>query len=919
MMAQKAFDLEIRFIGKEVQARSSRGEIIPGMLYLDDFDTRAIRAMLRSESRSDFETAGSRLFDAVFRERIEILYRNFIDAVRAENQSAVLHLVFDEPTDETIRLPWELLYDPEDRSFLAASRSISLLRGRPPRKELADHTLAQSVRVGFAVASPQDLTAINTEPLTQAINHKYPGVEAYWLIDPNLGGLDDWLHKNLFDIVHLVSHAKTDVEGWFAALPREDGNTEWVEGRALLELLQAAQPRVVVLASPESASLFEAGAWFEGFVGFQFKVTSRTLSDFAMSFYEAIASGSRFDEAVGKARRRLFTQETRLGLEGTSPGWAAPVAYATVARGEPLILVPQAETREPPKADVKPEKKPEKPTPTADTSEDEHQARRNYVPLLSDQPAKVDMLKRQHLADVIASKLDDLREDPATDSFMLLLDGPWGAGKTTILGFVQKVLESSHRMAAETESRERGQSQDYAPAPWIIIPFNAWRQSHVGPAWWGLLSNLKVAVSNHLGQTRRQWFRLWEIWRLTAPQFGLAWILVILALAWLMIAAVIDRGITLSAKDIGELAKSLASVVSLLVLVWTAGEAVFRRLAWGSPRGAKVFEDTRANPMGDLAGHFHWLLQMSPGPVLFVVDDLDRCEQQYVVSFLDAVQTLMHNPQKDKANRQKLFFVVAADGRWIRRSYEIAHDKYVETVAEPGRSLGYLFLDKLFQVSVPVPALGEKLRSVYLSELLGERANPENQVETTEEEVIHQITPDQREELKSLEYKIEMSETQEEILRILKENEVHREALAIPALRCLNTPGLTEATNHVLEPYAELLDPNPRSIKRFLMAYNFTRDVRLLEGFSPAEDALARWTIVRLRWPELADCLRNQPAAIHENQRDDIPEKLKKLLNSPDVLRVVAPLGTDGIRESAGYADFAPPGTKVPEKPTEKI
>jgi hypothetical protein len=566
--------------------------------------------------------------------------------------------------------------------------------------------------------------------------------------------------------------------------------------------------------------------------------------------------------------------------------------------------------------DVESEKKAEESTPTKGASEDAHLARRSYVPLMSDQPAEVDMLKRQHLADVVANKLDDLREDPTTDSFMLLLDGPWGAGKTTILGFLRNVLESSRRRETKTGSHEQSQkqTQDTAPGPWIIIPFDAWRQSQVGPAWWGLLSSLRASVSEELGWARRQWFNLWETWRLTAPQFGLAWIFVFIAATWLLAVALMNEGITLSAKNLGELTKSIASVVSLLGLTWTVGAAVLRRLAWGSPRGAKLFEDTRANPMGDLAGHFHWLLQRSPGPVLFVVDDLDRCAQQYVVGFLDAVQTLMRNPQEHNAKRQKLFLVVAADRRWIRRSYEIAYCKYMETVDEPGRSLGYLFLDKLFQVTVSVPALSQKRRGLYLRELLGEKADLEGQDEDQARDY-----QEERKKLGQLIDKIDKSKAQEQILRILRENESHREALTVPALKRLNTPTLTKATTHVLDTYADLLAPNPRSIKRFIMAYNFTRDVRVLEGFSPTEDALARWTIVLLRWPELADYLKNHPEAIDTDRRDEITDKLEQLLNSPNVSRVVAPLGTQGIRESAGYADFTPPGSEAPKEPPTDI
>jgi hypothetical protein len=54
----------------------------------------------------------------------------------------------------------------------------------------------------------------------------------------------------------------------------------------------------------------------------------------------------------------------------------------------------------------------------------------------------------------------------------------------------------------------------------------------------------------------------------------------------------------------------------------------------------------------------------------------------------------------------------------IRTSYEAAYEPFAPAVAEPGCPLGYLFLDKLFQLTVPVPTLSPQAQKDVLKELL---------------------------------------------------------------------------------------------------------------------------------------------------------------------------------------------------------
>lgn len=170
---------------------------------------------------------------------------------------------------------------------------------------------------------------------------------------------------------------------------------------------------------------------------------------------------------------------------------------------------------------------------------------------------------------------------------------------------------------------------------------------------------------------------------------------------------------------------------------------------------------------------------------------------------------------------------------------------------EPGRRLGYLFLDKIFQLTLRVPEIGEEQRARYLDELL--RLRPAG--------AGSESTADGDGAAAAGEARIRQSSDQEEILQVVEEAgrpEVRRR-LEEAAVERLNDAEVERATEHELQRFATLLEPNPRSMKRFVNAYSISLSTELIAGRVPDPEALALWTILRMRWPELADCLSESP------------------------------------------------------------
>jgi hypothetical protein len=142
-----------------------------------------------------------------------------------------------------------------------------------------------------------------------------------------------------------------------------------------------------------------------------------------------------------------------------------------------------------------------------------------------------------------------------------------------------------------------------------------------------------------------------------------------------------------------------------------------------------------------------------------------------------------------------------------------------------------------------------------------------------------------------------------------------RHLVAEAAVDRLSDPEVETATEHVLQRFAPLIDPNPRSMKRFLNSYSVLRAVRTLEGNTVASEPLALWTILQTRWPSLTDYLRRHPEAIEyagkAEHADTVPELLRPLFDMAEFQRLLAfssvPLTAEDIRACCGTAD-APDG-----------
>ncbi len=126
--------------------------------------------------------------------------------------------------------------------------------------------------------------------------------------------------------------------------------------------------------------------------------------------------------------------------------------------------------------------------------------------------------------------------------------------------------------------------------------------------------------------------------------------------------------------------------------------------------------------------------------------------------------------------------------------------------------------------------------------------------------------------------------------------------MSVPTFaRRIMKPAARKKSEHLLLPFVDFLDPNPRAMKRFINAYALRKAIALLGGGDIETGPLALWTLMELRWPLLADYLSDHPEMVErigsELASDGIPPDIKELFKDSAVVAVVQ--GNDPVRRPA--------------------
>ena len=304
--------------------------------------------------------------------------------------------------------------------------------------------------------------------------------------------------------------------------------------------------------------------------------------------------------------------------------------------------------------------------------------------------------------------------------------------------------------------------------------------------------------------------------------------------------SVMASGSAPKGSDAEQIGKALDTAVKGVLAISALGGLALtasRSLFMGSKSAAEAYIIERRAISTDRKA----VRKASPGDqaaVAVFTDDIDRCDSAYVIELLEGIQTLLRTAP--------VVYVVAGDRKWICSSFEKRYVDFCGELGAPGRPLGYLFLDKVFQLSTPIPRLSAHRQAEYWNKLLeaGHAGGRRDEVEV--------LRLEQEAE------RILKGKTRHEDMQRVIDNApdpIQQEALRAAVAKQITSPEAIEAAEHRLQQFAPLLEANPRSMKR-LRERLWPQPARaILESRKVSVEALARWTIVELRWPVLANYL----------------------------------------------------------------
>lgn len=501
--------------------------------------------------------------------------------------------------------------------------------------------------------------------------------------------------------------------------------------------------------------------------------------------------------------------------------------------------------------------------------------------LLSDNPSSDDMLGRQPLAAMLATRLVDLQAKEAESAdpraVMVHLHGAWGSGKSSMVRILTAALTAQE-------------------PSWLVVDFNAWRNARVKPPWWNMLTEFKREISRRFLKEARlirwivfdpslfRWARLQLHWLWYSPTVdNLVPVASVLAVVLLLLAGgqLEPMLAALNISTGGETVKWLKDLPNQLTLATgliAAVVAVVRGALLGGKHAAESFNALRNDSYRPFITLFDMLVAASPAPVLIVLDDLDRCDAGTVTELLEGIQTLFRG--------KPVVFLAVADRHWITTSF--AERFKLFEGGDRARPVGDQFLDKMFQLSIPVPRIGRDVQTRYLKELLG----------------IASATPP---ETASVDLAPEDIDHDQIMARIASAPKAMRPRLRVQAVQRLATPAAEQRLTHRLEDFVEHMEANPRAIKRLINAIGLNQARVVLELRTVAFDDIVRWTILELRWPHIAAWIENgcdSPASparhaaglkIGLEHMPDRPDFVEAAMAETDFAELTASLGSAAL------------------------
>lgn len=290
----------------------------------------------------DPQTFGSRLFRAVFTDGVASCFAKSVEAVQQISGRLIIQIDLSEAS-ELAGLPWECLYDPDQRAFLSLSTSLGIVRYLPVlRPPSSMPIVAPPLNVLGVVANPTGVPTLDVErewrhledAVAQMANPQL--VRLYRLKHATIEALRQRLNESPIHLVHFIGHGYTTPSGQEQGLVLEakDGAPEYVPAELLATRLgNHTSLRMVFLNTCEGGrssdndvltgiaqQLIVNGV--PSVLAMRRFITDTAAIILSKEFYTALTQGNAIGTALVKARN-----EVRVALPRDSFEWTTPILF----------------------------------------------------------------------------------------------------------------------------------------------------------------------------------------------------------------------------------------------------------------------------------------------------------------------------------------------------------------------------------------------------------------------------------------------------------------------------------------------------------------------------------------------------------------------------------------------------------------
>ncbi len=466
---------------------------------------------------------------------------------------------------------------------------------------------------------------------------------------------------------------------------------------------------------------------------------------------------------------------------------------------------------------------------------------REKIPFHLDQVVKEDKLGRKPIAKAFARLIKtDVFTKELNHSFMVHLQGEWGSGKSSFMNFMEEELN-------------KGETK------WVVINYNAWQNQHIRPPWWTLIDQVyrqakpelnwwddrpKLWCSEHL--RRIIWYSGWQ--KFLSLLFTLAFVILLIKFANPMLNYATDsltnehvdnqvKGITLQV-----FAQLIISLASLIGVIFSLSKFISEPLFMSNSDEARSFLVRSKDPMTRIKEHFSHLVDRIISPeereLLIFIDDIDRCNREYIVELLEGIQTLF----KEK----RVLYIVAGDKQWITKSFANMYNEFGVKKEGVDDRLGELFIEKAFQLSFRMPKVSESAKEQFWNHIIGNKKQEEKisfeELGTEKQQEVRKVISNASEDITSSNFMERMEQDfnlkSDDVSDLIIEEKIRDQ----------------EEFKHLLNDFHTYINTNPRAIIRLANNYSMIRSTLIAERKNIPVRHLFRWLVI----DDLLPILRTQ-------------------------------------------------------------